>query len=127
MTWKERYGNLYLRFVRQHNLRPKKDAIRDIMDGSRLIFGIGNCYHNQHGETWIRLIMPLMEEHFILLVQRSGKSMRAVWNDNSFMIAYRNCSMMPYFNSLINGYLDVDLFFTKYKEVNNEEIEFNKQ
>lgn len=125
MTWKERYIRIYIRFVKERGLKIRSTEIDNILTGKRLIFGMCAAYHHGYAIQWATFIMPLMKEHFIQLVQRSGRQMKRAWNDDEFLSAYRMCSMMTYFNSLVSKNFDVDELFARYREINDEEILIN--
>ena len=72
MTRAQLYSKVYTRFVKLYNLTPNTRAISEIVNGNRMIFGIGMVYHSTHMKEWIKLITPLFQKDIDFIFDKMG-------------------------------------------------------
>ena len=119
MTFKDKYIKLYMHFVHAYNLKPSHDAIRDITNGDRLVFGIGHTYHIAHSAEWVRLVSPIYGEHVGEIIKANNKVQTMSWDNDLFMKYWEKSLVGDYFNKLVTTPFCIDEFFKLYKQINN--------
>lgn len=123
MLKKDLYLKIYRRFCKMHNLSINKEAVDDILDGSRLVFGIGPRYCPEFKDEWFNLILPLFFQDADYVFDKMKIFRVKEWNLADMTHALNRGSVTDYLFSVCSCSYSISTFFFHYKEALNEKFE----
>ena len=125
MTKKELYLKLYKRFVKFNHMPIKQVACKEILNGSRLIFGMMVYHHKRaYAEEWLNMICPLFcQDLDFIFEQLHVRKKQLTWDEDKVKKSIKRGDLLQYLKTITQGYFTVDDVFNWYVEALNEEIE----
>ena len=111
MLKKDLYLKIYRRFCKMHNLRMNKDAVDDILDGSRLVFGIGSRYCPEYKNEWFNLTLPLFFQDADYVLDKTKIFRVKKWNLADMIYALDRGSVTEYLFSVCGCSYSISTFF----------------
>ena len=123
MLKKDLYLKIYRRFCKMHNLSINKEAVDDILDGSRLVFGIGPRYCPEYKDEWFNLILPLFFQDADYVLDKMKIFRVKEWNLADIIYALNRGSVTDYLYSVCGCSYSISEFFFHYKGALNKKFE----